>query len=55
MEKTLNELGIYHFRQLKKLGPDQVKWVAEHINTFSDRIERDRWVEQAGELDESGE
>jgi len=50
MEKTLNKLGIYLFRQVAALRKKDVEWVASHINTFPDRINRDDWVGQATEL-----
>lgn len=50
LEKTMNRLGIWRYAQLARLGPADVRWLAEHINTFPDRITRDRWVEQAGRL-----
>lgn len=50
MEKTMNGLGIYFFRQVAQLTEAEIRWLAEHINTFPDRIERDQWVAQAARL-----
>ncbi|MEM8977320.1 MAG: hypothetical protein AAGD43_35170, partial [Pseudomonadota bacterium] len=50
MERTMNELGIYHFRQVARLDAAGIEWVSANIETFPDRIRRDRWVEQAHEL-----
>jgi predicted flap endonuclease-1-like 5' DNA nuclease len=50
LEKTLNELGIYFFRQIAEFNDDHIDWVADHINTFGGRIKRDQWVEQAASL-----
>lgn len=50
MEKTLNDLGIYHFRQVAKLDADGIEWVSANIETFPGRITRDGWVEQASAL-----
>lgn len=50
LEKTLNELGIYFFRQIAAFDDDHIDWVADHINTFGGRIKRDQWVEQATEF-----
>lgn len=50
LEKTMNNLGIYYFRQVAKFTGQDILWVAENINAFPDRIERDKWVEQAHKL-----
>lgn len=50
LENTLNELGIFHFRQIATLKPTDIAWVAANINSFPDRIMRDRWVDQARKL-----
>ena len=49
LEKTLNELGFYHFDQIAAWGPAEVAWVDNRL-TFKGRIERDGWIEQAGKL-----
>ncbi|MEM7195296.1 MAG: hypothetical protein AAF402_10120 [Pseudomonadota bacterium] len=50
IEKTLNGLGIYHFRQVAAFTPDNVKWVDNFID-FPGRIDREGWVDQAARLD----
>ncbi len=50
MEKTMNGLGIYLFRQVASLTEKDIDWVASHINTFPDRINRDNWAGQAAKL-----
>lgn len=50
MERTLNELGIYHFRQVAKLDDAGIEWVSANISTFPDRIRRDNWAQQAHDL-----
>ena len=50
MERTLNKLGIYHFRQVAKLDAEGIDWVSTNIETFPDRIVRDDWVGQARAL-----
>jgi len=50
LERTLNTLGIYHFRQVASWSPSDIAWVASHIDTFPDRIARDGWLLQAAEL-----
>ncbi|MBX2805105.1 MAG: BON domain-containing protein, partial [Hyphomicrobiales bacterium] len=50
MERILNEHGCYHFKQLANFSEQDIEWVSATIDTFPDRITRDRWVEQAQEL-----
>ena len=50
LERTLNQLGIYYFKQIACLNADGIDWVTYHLDTFPGRIERDEWVEQAGQL-----
>jgi predicted flap endonuclease-1-like 5' DNA nuclease len=47
LEAKLNDLGIYHFRQIAALSEDDIGWIAAQMNAFPNRILRDRWVEQA--------
>lgn len=49
IEKKLNELGIYHFRQIAELQPEQAAAIDEAI-AFKGRIERDDWLGQAKKL-----
>ncbi len=49
IEKTLHELGIFHFGQIASWTPAEVRWVSDHL-AFPGRIERERWVEQARTL-----
>ena len=44
MEKTLNSLGITSFKQIANFGQEDNDRVAEALETFPDRIERDDWV-----------
>lgn len=50
MEGILNDHGCYTFKQVASLSDRDVEWVAANINTFPDRITRDKWVEQASKL-----
>lgn len=50
MEGVLNAKGVYLFQQLAEFTPEDVAWVSAAIDTFPNRIERDRWVEQAQQL-----
>ena len=50
LEKKLNEMGIYHYRQVVALTADQIEAVENHAG-FPGRIGRDEWLKQAAELD----
>ena len=50
LEGTLNDLGIYQFRQVALMSEDDINWVSKHLEQFKGRIERDDWVGQAKEL-----
>ena len=52
LEKTLNEFGIYHYRQIAGLKKADITEIDEALN-FKGRIERDEWVKQAKELAKS--
>ena len=49
IEKTLHELGIWHFRQIAAFTPDNIAWVDQRLR-FKGRIEREDWVGQASRL-----
>ena len=49
IERTLHGLGIYHFRQIAQLTPDNVAWI-DHRLRFRGRIEREDWIGQARKL-----
>jgi predicted flap endonuclease-1-like 5' DNA nuclease len=49
IEKTLHELGIYHFRQIAELTPDNVAWIDQRLR-FRGRVEREDWIGQAQRL-----
>jgi len=51
MEKLLNEIGIFHYNQLARMSESDCLWVSDRIRTFPKRIKRDRWQQQAVELD----
>lgn len=50
IEKKLNTLGFYSFRQISELNEESIKQLTESIKFFPGRIDRDRWVEQASKL-----
>jgi formate dehydrogenase subunit gamma len=49
LEKTLNELGFYHYDQIANWTKAEVAWVDDHLN-FKGRIDRDGWKNQAKAL-----
>ncbi len=50
----LNDLGIYHFRQIAKFEQRDIDLVNDAMS-FPGRIERDDWIEQADNLAKGGE
>ena len=49
----LNELGIYHFRQIASWSAAEVRWVDDYLASPG-RVARDGWVEQARLLTANG-
>lgn len=54
IEKTLHELGVFHFRQIAAFTPANVAWVNRRLR-FKGRIEREDWIGQARTLASGGE
>jgi len=54
LEKTLNELGFYHFDQVAAWRKAEVEWVDSRLR-FKGRIVRDEWIKQAKTLAKGGE
>jgi len=54
LENKLNELGIYHFRQIAKFEQRDIDLVND-ATAFPGRIERDEWIDQAKNLADGGE
>ena len=50
MERSLNDTGIWLYRQLAGLTLAERTWLAGAIDMPEDRIARERWVEQAQTL-----
>lgn len=50
LEKQLNALGIYRFRQLAKFKEADLTWVDENLSSFKGRCFRDDWVGQSKAL-----
>lgn len=53
-EGKLNDLGIYHFSQIRDWTPGEVRWVGTFLS-FAGRIEREDWIGQARVLASGGE
>ena len=53
LEKTLNNLGFYHFDQVAAWKKKDVLWVDSNLR-FKGRIERDGWIAQAKILAKGG-
>jgi len=53
IEETLNDLGIYQFKQIASWEANNVSWI-ENFLAFPGRIGRENWVEQAKTLDDGG-
>ena len=49
-ERTLHDLGIYHFRQIAAFGPAEIARINSELKEFKGRIEHDDWIGQAREL-----
>ena len=49
LEKTLNEMGFYHYDQIAKWGASEIAWVDSRLK-FKGRIVRDNWIDQAASL-----
>lgn len=54
LEQTLNEMGIWYFKQVAVWGPSDIAWVDARLR-FKGRIERDDWMSQAKTLADGGE
>src|SRR6478609_7697312 len=52
IEKKLNALGIYSFRQISEFTPRTIDEITDTIKFFPGRIDRDKWVSQARNFEE---
>ena len=50
IEKTLNELGIFNFRQIADMSEYDIDRVARRLKGFHSRIHREDWIGQARAL-----
>lgn len=53
-EKLLNSIGIFHFGQIAAWTPAEMRWVGAQLS-FPERIEREKWIEQAMVLASGGD
>lgn len=53
LSKTLNDLGIYHFRQIADWAEPEAKWIDDFL-AFKGRVAREQWIEQAQKLAGNG-
>jgi predicted flap endonuclease-1-like 5' DNA nuclease len=49
-ERTLHDLGIWHFRQIAAFGTPEIARINSELKEFKGRIEHDDWIGQAKEL-----
>jgi predicted flap endonuclease-1-like 5' DNA nuclease len=50
IEKNLNEIGIFTFKQISNFNSSDISKITELIATINGRIERDDWIGQAFKL-----
>ncbi len=50
IEKKLNAIGIFTFKQISEFTPQDINHVTSSIKFFPDRIGRDNWIGQAAAL-----
>lgn len=50
IEKTLHELGIFHYSQIAEMSEYDINRVAERLKGFRSRIYREDWIGQARDL-----
>ena len=54
IEKLLNSIGIFYYRQIADWGPDEVTWVDNKLQ-FPGRITREDWISQSKVLRDGGQ
>ncbi len=50
LEGMLNDMGIFHFRQIASFSAEDIENVSAKLDQFADRVKRDDWVSQASKL-----
>lgn len=53
LSQTLNDLGVFHFRQIATWQDAEAKWVDDFL-AFKGRVAREQWIEQAQKLTSNG-
>ena len=53
LSSLLNELGIYHFRQIADWSDAEARWVDDYLS-FKGRVAREQWIPQALSLMANG-
>lgn len=53
LSSLLNELGIYHFRQIADWSDAEARWVDDYLS-FKGRVAREKWIPQALSLMANG-
>lgn len=54
LSQTLNDLGIYHFRQIATWADAEAKWIDDFL-AFKGRVAREQWIEQAQKFMSNGQ
>jgi len=49
LEELLNEIGVYHFRQIASWRPENVAWIEANLG-FRGRTDWQAWIAEAGAL-----
>ncbi len=49
MERVLNRMGMFTFRQIAEWKDQDIEHMASELNTFPDRIRHDNWIDGAKE------
>jgi NADH-quinone oxidoreductase subunit E len=55
LEKTLHEMGLFHFDQIASWGKTELVWMDDNLEGFKGRASRDEWVAQAKTLAAGGD
>lgn len=53
LSQTLNELGIFHFRQIAAWQEAEAQWIDDFL-AFKGRVDREQWIEQAQKFAANG-
>ncbi|MEL6857140.1 MAG: hypothetical protein AAFO74_02060 [Pseudomonadota bacterium] len=53
LSSRLNEIGVFHFKQIANWSEPQTRWVEDYL-AFKGRVGREQWVDQARVLSANG-